>query len=156
LRDARIHCAPRTTRRATSSIVACDLDRREWGVAVQSRSLAIGALAGWAEPGVGAVATPPFMNAECGRRGLNLIREGLSPREALDRVLASDPEPEKRQVGVLSRGRESTGAARAYERTIALTVQRGRARGAGAAPGRAALTDFRGAVQIALPAATSC
>jgi uncharacterized Ntn-hydrolase superfamily protein len=86
-------------------------------------------------PEVGAVATPPFMNGECGRRGLNLIREGVSAREAFDRVLASDSEPKTRQVGVLSRGGESTGAARAYERAIALTAQRGRARGAGAAPG---------------------
>ena len=90
-------------RSSTYSIVACDLDRREWGVAVQSRFLAIGALAAWAEAEVGAVATQSFMNTDYGRTGLSLIREGLSAREALDRVLASDPEPEKRQVGVVDR-----------------------------------------------------
>ena len=90
-------------RSSTYSIVACDLDRREWGVAVQSRFLAIGALASWAEAEVGAVATQSFMNTDYGRTGLSLIREGLSAREALDRVLASDPEPEKRQVGVVDR-----------------------------------------------------
>jgi uncharacterized Ntn-hydrolase superfamily protein len=52
---------------------------------------------------VGAVATQSFMNIDYGRTGLGLIRDGLSAREALDRVLASDPEPEKRQVGVVDR-----------------------------------------------------
>jgi uncharacterized Ntn-hydrolase superfamily protein len=91
-------------RSSTYSIVACDLDRREWGVAVQSRFLAVGALAAWAEAEVGAVATQSFMNTAYGHTGLALIRGGLSAREALDRVLASDPEPEKRQVGVVDRG----------------------------------------------------
>jgi uncharacterized Ntn-hydrolase superfamily protein len=90
-------------RSSTYSIVACDLDRREWGVAVQSRFLAIGALAAFAEAEVGAVATQSFMNTDYGHTGLRLIGEGLSARDALDRVLASDPEPEKRQVGVVDR-----------------------------------------------------
>jgi uncharacterized Ntn-hydrolase superfamily protein len=88
---------------STYSIVAADLDRREWGVAVQSRFLAIGALAAWAQPEVGAVATQSFMNPEYGRTGLRLIREGLSARDALARVLAADPEPGKRQVGIVDR-----------------------------------------------------
>jgi uncharacterized Ntn-hydrolase superfamily protein len=90
-------------RSSTYSIVACDLDRREWGVAVQSRFLAIGALAAFAEAEVGAVATQSFMNTDYGHTGLRLIREGLCARDALDRVLASDPEAEKRQVGVVDR-----------------------------------------------------
>ena len=90
-------------RSSTYSIVACDLARREWGVAVQSRFLAIGALAAFAEAEVGAVATQSFMNTDYGHTGLRLIREGLSARDALDRVLATDPEPEKRQVGVVDR-----------------------------------------------------
>jgi uncharacterized Ntn-hydrolase superfamily protein len=88
-------------RSSTYSIVACDLDRREWGVAVQSRFLAIGALAAWAQADIGAVATQSFMNPEYGRTGLRLIGEGLSAADALARVLASDPEPEKRQVGLV-------------------------------------------------------
>jgi uncharacterized Ntn-hydrolase superfamily protein len=90
-------------RSSTYSIVACDLERREWGVAVQSRFLAIGALAAFAEAEVGAVATQSFMNTDYGHVGLRLIRDGLSARDALDRVLASDPEPGKRQVGVVDR-----------------------------------------------------
>jgi uncharacterized Ntn-hydrolase superfamily protein len=90
-------------RSSTYSIVACDLERREWGVAVQSRFLAIGALAAWAEAEVGAVATQSFMNTDYGRIGLRLIADGLSAPDALARVLASDPEPEQRQVGVIDR-----------------------------------------------------
>src|SRR4051812_31645405 len=102
-RRACVHCAPRMARSSTYSIVACDLERREWGVAVQSRFLAIGALASWAEAEVGAVATQSFMNTDYGRTGLRLIAEGLSAYDALARVVASDPEPEKRQVGVVDR-----------------------------------------------------
>jgi uncharacterized Ntn-hydrolase superfamily protein len=90
-------------RSSTYSIVAADLDRREWGVAVQSRFLAVGALVAWAEADVGAVATQSFMNVEYGRTGLRLMAEGLSARAALERVLAADPERAKRQVGIVDR-----------------------------------------------------
>src|SRR5215204_6409092 len=92
---------------STYSIVACDLERRDWGVAVQSRFLAVGALAAWAEAEVGAVATQSFLNTAYGEQGLDLMRQGASAREALDRVLAHDDEPEKRQVGVVD-GRGET------------------------------------------------
>src|SRR5205814_1489657 len=42
---------------ATYSIAACDHEARQWGVAVQSRFLAVGSIVPWAEPEVGAVAT---------------------------------------------------------------------------------------------------
>jgi uncharacterized Ntn-hydrolase superfamily protein len=35
-------------RPSTYSIVACDRERGEWGVAVQSKFLAVGALVSWA------------------------------------------------------------------------------------------------------------
>ena len=35
---------------ATYSIVACDLDASQWGVAVQSKFLAVGSVVPWAEP----------------------------------------------------------------------------------------------------------
>src|SRR5919206_130856 len=40
----------------TYSIAACDLEARQWGVATQSKFLAVGAVVPWAEPEVGAVA----------------------------------------------------------------------------------------------------
>ena len=41
----------------TYSIAACDLDAGQWGVATQSKFLAVGSVVTWAEPGVGAIAT---------------------------------------------------------------------------------------------------
>ena len=51
---------------ATYSIVACDLEAEQWGVAVQSKFLAVGAVVPWAEPQVGAVATQAFANPRYG------------------------------------------------------------------------------------------
>ena len=42
---------------ATYSIVGCDLEAKQWGVAVQSKFLAVGSVVPWAEAEVGAVAT---------------------------------------------------------------------------------------------------
>jgi uncharacterized Ntn-hydrolase superfamily protein len=89
---------------STFSIVACDLDRREWGVAVASRFLAIGALSAWAEPEVGAVATQSFIKASYGADGLRLLARGQPAPEALERLLAEDDGREQRQVGIVDRG----------------------------------------------------
>lgn len=86
---------------STFSIVACDLDNREWGVALASKFLAIGALSAWAEPEVGAVATQAWIRTAYGEEGLGLLAGGASAQEALDRLLAEDPESERRQVGII-------------------------------------------------------
>ena len=49
--------ASQATPVATYSIAACDLDAGQWGVATQSKFLAVGAVVPWAEPHVGAIAT---------------------------------------------------------------------------------------------------
>ena len=58
---------------ATYSIVACDLEAGRWGVAVQSRFLAVGAVVSSAEAQVGAVATQAYANPSYGREGLRLL-----------------------------------------------------------------------------------
>ncbi|TDD33874.1 DUF1028 domain-containing protein [Actinomadura sp. KC06] len=88
-------------RSATFSIVACDPVRREWGVAIASRFLAIGALSAWAEAEVGAVATQSFIHAAHGEEGLRLLAGGASATEALDRLLAGDDGRELRQLGIV-------------------------------------------------------
>lgn len=88
---------------STFSIVASDLDRREWGVALASRFLAIGALSAWAEPEVGAVATQSFIKASYGAEGLRLLAQGESAPDALARLLAEDDGREQRQVGIVDR-----------------------------------------------------
>lgn len=87
----------------TYSIVACDVERREWGVAVASKFLAIGALSAWAEPEVGAVATQSWIRAAYGPDGLRLLAGGASAPDALRRLLAGDELREQRQVGIVDR-----------------------------------------------------
>jgi uncharacterized Ntn-hydrolase superfamily protein len=94
---------------ATFSIVACDLEARRWGVAVQSKFPAVGAVVPWAAPEVGAVATQALANVSYGPRGLELLREGLTAAEAAERLTAADEEREHRQLGIVDReGRAAT------------------------------------------------
>lgn len=86
---------------STYSIVACDLERGEWGVAVQSKFLAVGSLVSWAEPGVGAVATQAFANPRYGSEGLALLRDGLSADETVARLTEADDGRDDRQLGVV-------------------------------------------------------
>ena len=86
---------------ATYSIVGCDLDARQWGVAVQSKFLAVGSVVPWAEAEVGAVATQAYANPSYGPNGLTLLREGLSASEVVERLTAADDGRDDRQLGVV-------------------------------------------------------
>src|SRR6266571_3849610 len=86
---------------ATYSIVACDLDARQWGVAVQSKFLAVGSVVPWAEPHVGAIATQSYANPRYGPEGLALLREGRSAEETVEALTAADEGRAERQVGVV-------------------------------------------------------
>ena len=85
----------------TYSLVACDLERGEWGVAVASKFLAVGALCAWAEPEVGAIATQSWIKASYGPDGLSLLERGASAPEALRELLAGDEGRDQRQVGII-------------------------------------------------------
>ena len=94
---------------ATYSIAACDLDARQWGVAVQSKFLAVGSVVSWAEPEVGAVATQSYANPRYGPDGLALLRDGLSAEEVVERLTGADDERDHRQLGVVdAAGRGAT------------------------------------------------
>ena len=86
---------------ATYSIVACDLDAEQWGVAVQSKFLAVGSVVPWAEPHVGAIATQSYANPRYGPDGLALLREGRSAEEAIAALTQADEGRAERQVGVV-------------------------------------------------------
>jgi uncharacterized Ntn-hydrolase superfamily protein len=88
---------------ATYSIVACDLDAAQWGVATQSKFLAVGSLVPWAEPLVGAVATQAYANPRYGSGGLALLREGLAADEVVERLTRDDEGRDHRQLGVVDR-----------------------------------------------------
>ncbi len=86
---------------STYSIVACDLEASQWGVAVQSKFLAVGSVVPWAEPAVGAVATQAYANPRFGPDGLALLREGLGAEEVVRRLVDGDDGRNERQVGVV-------------------------------------------------------
>jgi uncharacterized Ntn-hydrolase superfamily protein len=94
---------------STYSIVACDLEAAEWGVAVQSKFLAVGAGVPAAEPHVGAVATQALANMRYGPDGLALLRQGLSAEEVVQRLTEADEGRADRQLGVVdAQGRAAT------------------------------------------------
>jgi uncharacterized Ntn-hydrolase superfamily protein len=86
---------------ATYSIAACDLEAGQWGVATQSKFLAVGSVVPWAEPGVGAIATQAYANPRYGSEGLALLRDGLSAEETVERLTAADEGREERQLGIV-------------------------------------------------------
>ena len=98
---------------ATYSICACDLDAGQWGVATQSKFLAVGSVVPWAAPHVGAIATQSYANPRYGPDGLALLQSGCSADEAVERLTAADDEREQRQLGVVDaagRGATYTGS----------------------------------------------
>jgi uncharacterized Ntn-hydrolase superfamily protein len=94
---------------ATYSIVACDLEAGQWGVAVQSKFLAVGSVVPWAEPHVGAIATQSYANPRYGTDGLALLRDGRSAEEVVAALTSADAGRAERQVGVVDgAGRAAT------------------------------------------------
>jgi uncharacterized Ntn-hydrolase superfamily protein len=94
---------------ATYSIVACDLPAGQWGVAVQSKFLAVGSVVPWAEPHVGAIATQSYANPRYGPDGLALLREGRTAEEVIEALTTADEGRDERQVGIVdAAGRAAT------------------------------------------------
>jgi uncharacterized Ntn-hydrolase superfamily protein len=94
---------------STYSIVACDLEAREWGVAVQSKFLAVGAAVPAAEPEVGAIATQAWANLAYRPDGLALLRDGYSADEVVQTLVGADEGRGNRQLGVVdAHGRAAT------------------------------------------------
>src|ERR1700726_4708217 len=90
---------------STFSIVAFDPVQREWGVAVASRYFSVGSVVPWAEAEVGAIATQANVNVGYGPRGLELLRQGLSAKAVVEKLLAEDTFPGKdgRQVAIIDK-----------------------------------------------------
>lgn len=92
----------------TWSIVARDASG-QFGVAVASRFFAVGALCAHTRRAVGALSTQALMNPLYGAGCLELLQQGLTAQQALDRVVAADAGREQRQLHVL--GASGAGAA---------------------------------------------
>jgi uncharacterized Ntn-hydrolase superfamily protein len=94
---------------STFSIVAYDPHVPAWGVGVQSKFLAVGAVVPWAQAGIGALATQAYANTSYGPDGLASMAQGASAQETLAALIAQDEERARRQVGLVdARGRPAT------------------------------------------------
>ncbi|MCP3741485.1 DUF1028 domain-containing protein [Rossellomorea sp. BNER] len=85
----------------TYSIVGHDPDTKEWGIAVQSKFIGVGAVVPFAKAGVGAVATQSYANTAYGPQALQLMEEGKTAEEAIEIITKDDPEQHLRQVGMI-------------------------------------------------------
>jgi uncharacterized Ntn-hydrolase superfamily protein len=85
----------------TFSIVACDLEAKQWGVAVASKFLAVGSVVPWAEADVGAIATQSFANVSYGPNGLKLLAKEKSAEEVVKLLTEPDKNRDNRQLGIV-------------------------------------------------------
>ncbi|ADI00056.1 DUF1028 domain-containing protein [Salisediminibacterium selenitireducens] len=88
---------------ATFSIIGFDPETREWGIAVQSKFLGVGAVVPWAKAETGAIATQSFANTAFGPDGLALLEEGATPEEVVEALIADDPDKHLRQFAVMDK-----------------------------------------------------
>jgi uncharacterized Ntn-hydrolase superfamily protein len=85
----------------TFSIVARSEDGAQFGVAVASKFLAVGAAVPAARAGVGAIATQSFANLAYRSTGLQLLSDGVSAADTLAALTVGDKLREQRQAGVV-------------------------------------------------------
>jgi uncharacterized Ntn-hydrolase superfamily protein len=87
----------------TFSIVAYDPATGDCGVTVASKYFSVGAVVPWGEAGTGCIATQANVNVGYGPRGLELLRQGLTAKQVIDKLLAEDkfPPTNGRQLAVV-------------------------------------------------------
>jgi uncharacterized Ntn-hydrolase superfamily protein len=88
----------------TFSIVArveSDSTGPQWGVAVASKFLAVGAVVPGAQAGVGAIATQAYANVAYVPDGLDLLRRGRTAQQVVDELTGADDQRAERQLGVV-------------------------------------------------------
>ncbi|KTT05199.1 major pilin protein fimA [Pseudomonas oryzihabitans] len=85
----------------TFSITARCAETGQFGIAISSSSIAVGARCPWLRPGVGAVSSQNITLPALGPRTLDALALGLAPSEALAQSLAGDPYASYRQVTVI-------------------------------------------------------
>lgn len=90
----------------TYSIVAYDSATGQFGAAVQSHWFRVSDVI-WARSGVGAVATQSLADFNYGPLGLAMMQAGKSAAQALEGVLASDPQSRVRQVAMIDKNGEA-------------------------------------------------
>jgi len=93
----------------TFSIVARDPETGDFGIAIASRALAVGAVAPFARAGVGAISTQAAPNVAYGPDGLARLAAGEDAAQALAALTAADSMAAMRQAGIVdTAGRAAT------------------------------------------------
>src|SRR6202023_3242329 len=85
----------------TWSIIARDDSTGQFGIAVATRSFAVGARVPHIVAGIGAIATQALVNPYYGIDGLKLLREGRKPRDIVDTLIAADAGCQSRQLHIM-------------------------------------------------------
>ena len=85
----------------TWSIIALDNATGQIGIAVATRFFAVGARVPHIAPGIGGVATQALVNPYYGIDGVRLLREGKSPHEIVETLIAGDSGRESRQLHIM-------------------------------------------------------
>lgn len=85
----------------TYSIVGFDPVENEWGVATQSKFLAVGAVVPHAVAGVGAIATQSYANTAYGPEAVTYMMSGKNAEETLKLLTSEDKDRDFRQVGII-------------------------------------------------------
>ncbi|MCW5704100.1 MAG: DUF1028 domain-containing protein [Bradyrhizobium sp.] len=85
----------------TWSIIARDPFTGQIGIAVATRFFAVGAVVPHIAPMAGGIATQALVNPYYGIDGVNLLREGKSPREIIAALTAADEGRESRQLHIM-------------------------------------------------------
>jgi len=86
----------------TYTILAADPAHRVVGVAAATGGHAVGAFVPALDPSVGAVASQAWVNPALRHTMLDVLRAGGTAEEAVDRALATDGAPERRQAAVIT------------------------------------------------------
>jgi uncharacterized Ntn-hydrolase superfamily protein len=82
----------------TFSIAARCPETGQFGIAISSSSIAVGARCPWLLPGVGAVSTQNITLPSLGPEVLALMEQGLAPLDAFDKVLTRNGYSQYRQI----------------------------------------------------------
>ena len=85
----------------TWSIIARDTKTGQFGIAVATRFFAVGARVPYIAAGIGAIATQALVNPYYGIDGLKLLRDGRSPRDIIDVLIAADSGHGSRQLHLM-------------------------------------------------------
>jgi uncharacterized Ntn-hydrolase superfamily protein len=94
----------------TWSIIARDTKTGQFGIAVATRFFAVGARVPYIAAGIGAIATQALVNQYYGIDGLKLLRDGRSPRDIIDTLIAADSGHASRQLHLM----DASGRVAAY------------------------------------------